>query len=44
LAARLHARLAGATVVRSDVRHPRFATADLAGQTITAGTRAASTC
>ncbi|MEJ8277811.1 DNA-formamidopyrimidine glycosylase family protein [Pseudonocardia spirodelae] len=36
LAARLHAATAGAVVARSDVRHPRFAGADLAGQRITA--------
>lgn len=35
LAARLHAATAGAVIVRSDVRHPRHATADLAGQRIT---------
>ncbi|RZT85232.1 endonuclease-8 [Pseudonocardia sediminis] len=35
LAARLHERSAGAPIVRSDVRHPRFALVDLAGQTIT---------
>lgn len=35
LAARLHARTAGAVVRRSDVRHPRYAGADLAGQTLT---------
>lgn len=35
LAARLHARTAGALVVRADFRHPRWATADLSGQRIT---------
>jgi endonuclease-8 len=35
IAAGLHRRLAGATIVRSDVRHPRFAGADLAGQVVT---------
>jgi endonuclease VIII len=35
LAARLHARTAGATILRSDFRHPRWATADLSGQAIT---------
>jgi endonuclease VIII len=35
LAARLHGRLAGATIARSDVRHPRFAAADLSGQVVT---------
>jgi endonuclease-8 len=35
LAARLHARTAGATITRSDFRHPRWATADLSGQKIT---------
>lgn len=35
LAARLHARTAGATIVRSDFRHPRWATADLSGQAVT---------
>jgi endonuclease-8 len=35
LAARLHARTAGAVVRRSAVRHPRYAGADLAGQTLT---------
>lgn len=35
LAARMHARTAGATITRSDFRHPRWATADLSGQTIT---------
>ncbi len=35
LAARLHARTAGATIVRSEFRHPRWATADLSGQAIT---------
>lgn len=33
-AARLHAALAGQTVLRSDVRVPRFATADLGGDTV----------
>ncbi|MCX6466241.1 MAG: DNA glycosylase [Pseudonocardiales bacterium] len=35
LAARLDARTAGALIVRSDLRHPRVATADLAGMRIT---------
>jgi endonuclease VIII len=35
LAARMHARTAGALIVRSDFRHPRWATADLSGQRIT---------
>lgn len=35
LAARLHERTAGAVVRRSDIRHPRWAGADLAGQAIT---------
>ena len=35
LAARMHARTAGATITRSEFRHPRWATADLSGQTIT---------
>lgn len=34
LARRLDARLAGATVTRSDLRVPRFATADLSGATV----------
>ncbi len=34
LAARLHRQLAGATVVRSEVRHPRWATVDLSGQSV----------
>ena len=34
LAARLHARTAGATIVRSEFRHPLWATADLSGQAI----------
>lgn len=34
LAARLHARTAGATIVRSEFRHPRWATGDLSGQVI----------
>ena len=33
-AARLHAALAGQTVLRSDVRVPRFATADLSGERV----------
>ena len=33
-AARLHAALAGQTVLRSDVRAPRFATADLSGERV----------
>ncbi len=33
-AARLHAALAGQTVLRSDVRVPRFATADLSGEVV----------
>lgn len=33
-AARLHAALAGQTVLRSDVRVPRFATADLSGEKV----------
>lgn len=35
LTARLHARTAGTTIVRSDLRHPRFALVDLSGQRIT---------
>jgi endonuclease VIII len=35
LAARLHQRLAGASIVRSDVRHPRFAGVDLSGHSVT---------
>lgn len=34
LAARLHGQLAGASIVRSDLRHPRWATVDLGGQRI----------
>jgi endonuclease VIII len=34
LAARLDRQLAGSRIVRSDVRHPRFAATDLAGQSI----------
>ncbi|OLR95112.1 DNA-formamidopyrimidine glycosylase family protein [Actinokineospora bangkokensis] len=36
LAARLDAATAGAVIVRSDVRHPRFATVELGGQRIVA--------
>ncbi|SES14215.1 endonuclease-8 [Lentzea xinjiangensis] len=34
IAARLHTATAGSLIVHSDVRHPRFATVDLAGQRI----------
>lgn len=44
LAGRLHEQLAGAVVVRSDVRHPRLAGADLSGQAVTGWHPGASTC
>ena len=45
LAARqLHGALAGRVLTRSDFRVPRFATADLPGQTVTETASAGSTC